>query len=167
MPRSVDRRYSCPVELTLDVVGGKWKPMILWLLRGQKRRFNDLQAAMPGITHKVLTHQLRELERDGIVTRTVTSEPPPAGGLRSHRLRRDAKAHPRCNGELGETSPAAVWRDDFAAPCRFEDRPHEREVTVNGGPRSRGGRFSASLSLRRFSGAMHTDYSERVLQSTS
>ena len=75
MPRSVDRRYSCPVELTLDVVGGKWKPMILWLLRRQKRRFNDLQAAMPGITHKVLTHQLRELERDGIVTRTVTSEP--------------------------------------------------------------------------------------------
>jgi HxlR-like helix-turn-helix len=75
MPRSSDRRYSCPVELTLDVVGGKWKPMILWLLRGPKRRFNDLQAAMPGITHKVLIHQLRELERDGIVTRTVTSEP--------------------------------------------------------------------------------------------
>jgi len=75
MPRRLDNSYACPVELTLDVVGGKWKPMILWLLRGQKRRFNDLQAAMPGIAHKVLTQQLRMLERDGIVTRTVTGEP--------------------------------------------------------------------------------------------
>jgi DNA-binding HxlR family transcriptional regulator len=74
MPRSVDKRYSCPVELTLDVVGGKWKPMILWLLHRQKRRFNDLLAAMPGITHKVLTDQLRKLERDGIVTRTAMGE---------------------------------------------------------------------------------------------
>jgi DNA-binding HxlR family transcriptional regulator len=75
MSRSPDKQYSCPVELTLDVVGGKWKPMILWLLRGKNRRFNDLQAAMPGITHKVLTHQLRELQRDGIVVRIVASEP--------------------------------------------------------------------------------------------
>jgi DNA-binding HxlR family transcriptional regulator len=75
MPRSTDKRYWCPVELTLDVMGGKWKPLILWLLRAERRRYNDLQAAMPGITHKVLTHQLRELERDGIVTRIVTSEP--------------------------------------------------------------------------------------------
>jgi DNA-binding HxlR family transcriptional regulator len=49
--------------------------MILWLLGGKKRRFNDLQAAMPGIRHKVLTHQLRELQRDGIVTRIVADEP--------------------------------------------------------------------------------------------
>jgi DNA-binding HxlR family transcriptional regulator len=75
MPRSPARQYACPVELTLDVVGGKWKPMILWLLRGNTRRFNDLQAAMPGITHKVLTHQLRELQRDGIVLRIVAGEP--------------------------------------------------------------------------------------------
>jgi DNA-binding HxlR family transcriptional regulator len=75
MPRDLDKQYSCPVELTLDVVGGKWKPMILWLLRGRKRRFNDLLAAMPGITHKVLTHQLRELQRDGLVVRMVASEP--------------------------------------------------------------------------------------------
>jgi DNA-binding HxlR family transcriptional regulator len=75
MPRRRDNQYSCPVELTLDVVGGKWKPMILWLLGRKKRRFNDLQAAMPGITHKVLTHQLRELQRDGIVMRIVAGEP--------------------------------------------------------------------------------------------
>lgn len=64
-------RYSCPVELTLGVIGGKWKPLILWELRGRARRFNKLHAALPGITHKVLTQQLRTLERDGIISRTV------------------------------------------------------------------------------------------------
>jgi DNA-binding HxlR family transcriptional regulator len=72
---AVRATYLCPVELTLDVVGGKWKPLILWLLRRRKRRFNDLLASMPGVTHKVLIQHLRELERDGIVERTVTSEP--------------------------------------------------------------------------------------------
>jgi len=67
--------YFCPVELTLDVVGGKWKPLILWLLRREKRRFNDLLAAMPGVTHKVLIQHLRDLERNGIVERTVTGAP--------------------------------------------------------------------------------------------
>jgi DNA-binding HxlR family transcriptional regulator len=72
---AVRATYLCPVELTLDVVGGKWKPLILWLLRRGKRRFNDLLASMPGVTHKVLIQHLRELERDGIVERTVTGEP--------------------------------------------------------------------------------------------
>lgn len=75
MPSSKARTYACPVQLTLDVVGGKWKPMILWLLRGGKRRFNDLQASIPGISHKVLTAHLRELQRDGVVSRTVVGEP--------------------------------------------------------------------------------------------
>ena len=63
--------YLCPVELTLDMVGGKWKPLILWELRGGTRRFNALEGALPGITHKVLAQQLRALERDGFVSRTV------------------------------------------------------------------------------------------------
>lgn len=63
--------YTCPVELTLDMIGGKWKPLILWELRGGRRRFNALQTAIPGITHKVLTQQLRGLERYGFVTRRV------------------------------------------------------------------------------------------------
>lgn len=64
--------YACPVQLTLDVVGGKWKSLILWRLRsGSARRYNDLLRAMPTVTHKVLTQQLRQLERDGLVTRIV------------------------------------------------------------------------------------------------
>ena len=64
-------RASCPVELTLSVIGGKWKPLILWELRGRPRRFRELEAALTGITHKVLSDQLRALERDGVLTRTV------------------------------------------------------------------------------------------------
>ncbi|MBB4636592.1 winged helix-turn-helix transcriptional regulator [Longimicrobium terrae] len=62
--------FTCPVELTIAMIGGKWKPLLLWELRGEPRRFNALQAAMPGITHKVLAQQLRGLERDGFITRT-------------------------------------------------------------------------------------------------
>jgi DNA-binding HxlR family transcriptional regulator len=71
--KSVDEgvRYSCPVELTLDVLGGKWKPLILWELRRRRRGFNALHAAIPTVSHKVLTQQLRALERDGIISRTT------------------------------------------------------------------------------------------------
>jgi DNA-binding HxlR family transcriptional regulator len=75
MPLSPDKTYACPVQLTLDVVGGKWKPLILWLLRNGPRRYNDLLRAMP-VTHKVLTQQLRQLERDGLVVRVVAGAPP-------------------------------------------------------------------------------------------
>lgn len=63
--------YTCPVRLTLDVVGGKWKSHILWELRGSARGFNALLTAVTGISHKVLTQQLRQLERDGLVERRV------------------------------------------------------------------------------------------------
>ena len=68
--RTLAARYTCPVELTLDVIGGKWKPLILWELRGGARRFNALQEQVPGIAHKVLTEQLRDLERADIIART-------------------------------------------------------------------------------------------------
>jgi DNA-binding HxlR family transcriptional regulator len=76
MSRSRQKTYACPVQLTIDVVGGKWKPLILWLLRnGRPRRFNDLRRAMPEVAHKVLTQHLRQLERDGLLSRTVVGEP--------------------------------------------------------------------------------------------
>src|SRR6476659_8261195 len=67
-----------PVEVTLSVIGGKWKPLILWhLYQGRVHRFLELQRLIPGITRKMLTQHLRELERDGIVGRKVYGEIPP------------------------------------------------------------------------------------------
>ena len=67
----------CPVEITLAVIGGKWKPLILWHLgEGGVRRFLQLQRMIPGITRKMLTQHLRELERDGVVGRQIFDEMP-------------------------------------------------------------------------------------------
>ena len=71
------KAYNCPVEATLDVMGGKWKPLILWWLSRRTHRFGELRRLIPGITEKMLTQQLRELERDGIVARKVYAAVPP------------------------------------------------------------------------------------------
>ena len=68
---------GCPVELALDLVGGKWKPLILFRLSSGTLRFAQLQRAMPGVTQRMLTLQLRELERDGLIRRDVHAEVPP------------------------------------------------------------------------------------------
>ncbi|MDJ0705981.1 MAG: winged helix-turn-helix transcriptional regulator [Leptolyngbyaceae cyanobacterium MO_188.B28] len=67
----VEKQYGCPVEVTLDVIGGKWKCVILWWLRRGARRFGELMQLMPGISQKVLTTQLRQLEADRLVSRQV------------------------------------------------------------------------------------------------
>ncbi len=69
--------YFCPVEGTLDVIGGKWKPLIIWYLRKRVLRFSDLRRSIPGITDVMLTKQLRELEQDGVIKRKVYSQIPP------------------------------------------------------------------------------------------
>lgn len=72
------KEYSCSMELSLAVIGGKWKPLILWHLRDVGTlRFSALRRTMPTITQKMLTQQLRELEADGLITRTVHAEVPP------------------------------------------------------------------------------------------
>ncbi|WP_332881604.1 winged helix-turn-helix transcriptional regulator [Methanosarcina horonobensis] len=61
----------------MDVIGGKWKPLILWQLKAEKLRFSGLQQSMQGISPKMLTKQLRELEEAGLVLREVYPEIPP------------------------------------------------------------------------------------------
>jgi DNA-binding HxlR family transcriptional regulator len=68
---------NCPVKLTASIIGGKWKPSLLFCLEGRIRRFCELQRLIPGLTKKMLTQHLRELERDGIVRRKIYAEVPP------------------------------------------------------------------------------------------
>lgn len=68
----------CPVEATISVIGGKWKPSILLQLKDGPRHFNELRRLLPQITQRMLTLQLRSLERDGVITRTVQGEVPPS-----------------------------------------------------------------------------------------
>ena len=67
----------CPVETTLNILSGKWKGIILFRLLGGKKRFNEIKRLIPNITHRTLTLQLRELERDRVLKRTVYAEVPP------------------------------------------------------------------------------------------
>jgi len=68
---------NCPVKLTASIIGGKWKAPLLFYLEGKTRRFCELQRLIPGLTKKMLTQHLRELESDGIVHRKVFAEVPP------------------------------------------------------------------------------------------
>ncbi|OEU74507.1 MAG: HxlR family transcriptional regulator [Desulfuromonadales bacterium C00003068] len=69
--------YRCTVAVTLEVIGGKWKSLVLWHLREKTLRFSQLQRRLARVTQKMLTQQLRDLERDGLVHRQVYAEVPP------------------------------------------------------------------------------------------
>ena len=67
----------CPVETTLDMIGGKYKALILWHLSFGTLRFSQLQKLLPSATSRMLTLQLRELENQGLINRTVYAQVPP------------------------------------------------------------------------------------------
>lgn len=68
---------GCPVETTLNIIGGKWKPLIIYHLKDGKKRFGELHRCIPKVSRHMLTVQLRELEADGIVHREVYAQVPP------------------------------------------------------------------------------------------
>ncbi|MBD2254187.1 winged helix-turn-helix transcriptional regulator [Nostoc parmelioides] len=72
-----DEKLTCEVETTLKVIGGRWKVLIIRELMLGVKRFGELQRALPGITQKMLTQQLREMEDDGIIHRQVYAQIPP------------------------------------------------------------------------------------------
>lgn len=70
--------HSCPIEYTLDIIGGKWKLLILYhLMSDRVKRYNELKRSIDGISHKMLSAQLKELERKGIILRTEYRQIPP------------------------------------------------------------------------------------------
>ncbi|WP_106605399.1 winged helix-turn-helix transcriptional regulator [Chitinophaga ginsengisoli] len=68
---------DCPITATMEVIGGKWKPVILYNLLSGTRRFGEIAVRIPTISRKVLTEQLKEMERDGLVIREQYEEIPP------------------------------------------------------------------------------------------
>lgn len=71
------KEIECPVSATLALIGGKWKPVILYCLRSETRRFGEIAVRIPTISRKVLTDQLKELENDKLIVRKHFKEIPP------------------------------------------------------------------------------------------
>lgn len=73
-----NNQYRCAMEIALELIGGKWKVLILWHLSNKKMmRFSELKRLHPKLTAKMLTQQLRELEHDGLVNRKIFTQVPP------------------------------------------------------------------------------------------
>lgn len=75
--RTKQCHYGCSVEAAFDVIGNKWKGVVLYLLLDGTKRFNELRRLLPSVTQRMLTLQLRELEEDGIISRKVYPVAPP------------------------------------------------------------------------------------------
>lgn len=71
------KEYHCAMDVTMDYIGGKWKTVVLWYLRKDKKRFSELRRLIPNITEKMLSLQLKDLENDGILKRKIYPEVPP------------------------------------------------------------------------------------------
>ena len=69
--------YHCALDVTMDYIGGKWKTVVLWYLRKGPRRLSELKRSIPEITEKMLSLQLKKLEKDGVIGRKVYAEVPP------------------------------------------------------------------------------------------
>lgn len=76
-PKRFDAKSGCAVGVTLSVIGGMWKPLILFHLFAGKKRFMELSRAIPNATQRMLTLQLRELEADGVIERHAYPQIPP------------------------------------------------------------------------------------------
>ena len=72
-----DEYRAIPIVTTLELIGGKYKALILWALMDGRRRFGEIHCLMPSATSSMLSRQLKELEADGLVRKTVVSENPP------------------------------------------------------------------------------------------
>ena len=117
---SLDALPICPVYTTLEAIGGRWKPLILWFLLERTKRFSELRKDIPDATQKMLTQQLREMERAGLVHRTVYAEVPPRVEY--------------CLTPIGKSLRSVL--DEMSAWGRKQERnPARRVVPMTGGKR--------------------------------
>lgn len=104
--------YICGIDAALDVVSGKWKGLILWELEAHGvRRFAELRRGLPGISEKMLTQHLREMEVDGLVHREVYAEVPPRV---EYSLTDQGRALNQALVPLGAWGQERLRRDTFA-----------------------------------------------------
>ncbi|MEN0047673.1 MAG: helix-turn-helix domain-containing protein [Bacteroidota bacterium] len=72
-----DRKYHCAMDIAMSFIGGKWKTVVLWYLKKEKKRFGELRKQCPQITERMLSITLKQLEEDDIVSRKVYTKKPP------------------------------------------------------------------------------------------
>jgi DNA-binding HxlR family transcriptional regulator len=118
---AADYGPGSPTRLALDRIAHKWTPLIVWALKSGRLRFTALRAAVPGVTSQVLTHSLRDLERDGIVERRYFPEVPP-------RVEYELT-------DLGLTMCAPVtavraWAEKYADAIQTARAAHEKSTAV-------------------------------------
>ena len=75
--KKYERACDCPITAAVNVIGGKWKPVIIWILMAESRRFGELHKSIPGIALKVLSRDLKELEADKLIIRVAKPVVPP------------------------------------------------------------------------------------------
>lgn len=114
MEKELCQQYRCGVEITLDVIGGKWKGLILWHLRERTLRFSQLKRRLHGITQKMLTSQLRDLEHNGLVHREVYAEVPP---------KVEYSLTPTGQGVVPILQMMCTWGQEYAAEFQPETVP--------------------------------------------
>ncbi|MDW6058386.1 helix-turn-helix domain-containing protein [Streptomyces sp. FXJ1.4098] len=110
------RPYVCGLDAAVDVIGGKWKVLIIWALNSQRCRFGELKRLVPGVSEKVLTQQLRELEADGIVHREIYDQVPPKVEYSLTELGEDLNTALKPLGAWGKQRMAVL--EDADESCR-------------------------------------------------
>lgn len=108
------KKYNISVEATLEVIGGKWKCVILCHLTHGKKRTSELKRLMPNITQKMLTQQLRELEADGVINRITYNQVPPKVEYELSEYGRSLESILDSLCAWGETHITKVYGDKFS-----------------------------------------------------
>jgi DNA-binding HxlR family transcriptional regulator len=107
-----NKLYPCSVSLAMDLVGGKWKAVILYHLKDADKRYSELRKEMPGVTERTLSLQLKQLEEDGLISRQVYGKKPPI--MVVYRLTDFGRSFsPVLNAILGWGNQIATQKGEF------------------------------------------------------